>query len=131
MRSRSLGETLTLWEQILAGAEVNRKELPALEQYRAQLASEMADVREALSRRLALQAESFQATRDLRSYLQRGNDLAERLQSGVLLHYGRRSPKLAEFGMKVPRPRPKRGKDGPGRQEKGAPRKPLPPLSSQ
>jgi hypothetical protein len=121
MRSRPLGETLTLWEQLLAGAESNQEDLSALEQYRAQLASEIADVRNVLARRFALQAESFQATRDLRSFLERGSDLAERLQSGVLLHYGRRSPKLAEFGMKVPRPRLKRVKAGPSGKEKGCP----------
>jgi hypothetical protein len=122
MRSRSLGETLALWEKLLAGTEANREDLSALEPYRAQLAAELADVKDTLTRRLALQAESFQATRDLWSFLRKGSDLAERLQSGIVLQYGPRSPKLAEFGMKVSRLRLRlREEDRSGKEEAGVP----------
>jgi hypothetical protein len=118
--SRKLASTIITWEQLLAGAEANREDLPALEQYRVQLEAEMADIKAAHARRLALQAESRQATRDLVSFLRRGSDLADRLKSGVRLLYGRRGAKLADFGMKVPRKRGKT-KPGPGCQVKGCP----------
>jgi hypothetical protein len=105
MRSRSLGETLAFWEKLLAGTESNREELAPLESYRAQLAAEMTEVKGLLVRRLALQAESSQAARDLGFFLRRGSDLAERLRSGIVLLYGPRSPRLAEFGVKVTRTR--------------------------
>jgi hypothetical protein len=48
-----------------------------------------------------------------------GRDLAAQLQSGVRLLYGRRSPKLAELGMKVLGSR--KAKAGPRCGVKGCP----------
>jgi uncharacterized membrane protein YccC len=118
----SLQSILASWERLLAGAAANQDDLPVLEPYRAQLEAALADVKAAHSRRLSQQAEALQETQKLRSLFKLGQDLAARFQSGVRLLYGSRSPKLSEFGMKMPGPRAKaRGKAGPGCAVKGCP----------
>lgn len=92
--------TIAHWEALLAGAEVNRDDLPALERYRAQLEAALKEAREIQSRRLNQESEARQMTQDLHARIKLGRELAAQLASGVLLLYGRRSPKLGEFGMK-------------------------------
>jgi hypothetical protein len=107
----SLTSILAHWEKLLAGAEANRDDLPALEPYRAQLAAALADTKEAYERRASCQTEARKGTQELRAVIRLGRELAARLESGVQLLYGRRSPKLAEFGMKAlfRRAKPKAG----------------------
>jgi len=110
---QSLEKVLAHWERLLAGAEANRDDLPALEPYRAQLAAALADTRATYDRRASRQAEARQGTQELHALLRLGHELAARLESGVRLLYGRRDPKLVEFGMKTlsrrGRPKPARG----------------------
>jgi hypothetical protein len=104
----SFAAIVARWEALLAGAEANRDDLPALEQYRGQLEAALKDTREIHERRLSQESEARRLTQEARALLQLGRDLAAQLESGVLLLYGRRSPKLAEFGVKaVPRSRKK------------------------
>jgi hypothetical protein len=116
----SIDATFTIWEKLLAGAEANQDDIPALEQYRAQLEAALADSRKAFERRLGLQAEAQKGTQELHALLRLGRDLADQFQSGVRLLYGRRSPKLAEFGMKALGRRTK-AKAGPLCTVKGCP----------
>ena len=99
--TQSFAKVLAHWEKLLAGADANRDDLPALELYRAQLEAALADTRAIHERRASRQAEARQATQELRALIRLGRDLAARLESGVRLLYGRRNPKLVEFGMKV------------------------------
>jgi hypothetical protein len=118
----SLQGTLAAWERLLAGATANKDDLPALEQYRAELESALAEVKASRARRLSQQADALRETRKLHDLTRRGKDLAAQFQSGVRLLYGRRSPKLSEFGMKVLGRRPKaRSKAGPGCAVQGCP----------
>jgi hypothetical protein len=109
---QSFAKILAHWEKLMAGAEANRDDLPALEPYRAQLAAALADTRATYERRASRQVAARQATQELRALIRLGRDLAARLESGVRLLYGRRSPKLAEFGMKalLRRAKPKAGR---------------------
>lgn len=99
--SKSYAATLSHWEVLLAGATVNRDDLPALEHYRAQLEAVLKEAKETQARRLSHEWEARQMTRDLEVRLRLGRDLAAQLESGVRLLYGRRSPKLGEFGVKA------------------------------
>ena len=94
-------DTIAHWEALLAGADANRDDLPALEHCRAQLEAALKEVKEIQARRLGQELEARQMTRELHARVELGRDLAARLASGVLLLYGRRSPKLGEFGMKA------------------------------
>ena len=92
--------TIAHWEALLAGAEANREDLPALEPYRAQLEAAVKDTKDARAQRLSQEAAARQATQELHAALRLGGDLASRFESGVRFLYGSRSPKLEEFGMK-------------------------------
>jgi hypothetical protein len=98
---------LAHWDRLLAGAEANRADLPELEQCRAQLEAALVDTREAHARREGQRAETHRTTEEIQAVLRLGRDLAAQLEAGVKLHYGRRNPKLAEFGMKPLLPRKK------------------------
>lgn len=98
--SRWFTSAVAQWETLLAGAEANRDDLPALEHYRAQLEAALKETKEIQSRRHAQESEARQMTQELHARLRLGRELAAQLASGVLLLYGRRSPKLGEFGMK-------------------------------
>jgi hypothetical protein len=100
MSKTSFAAIVGHWDVLLAGAEANRDDLPALESYRAQLEAALKEARELYARRLSHEAEALQMSRELRARMDLGRDLAARLESGVRLLYGRRSPKLSEFGMK-------------------------------
>ncbi|MFL6262099.1 MAG: hypothetical protein ACJ76Y_20575 [Thermoanaerobaculia bacterium] len=122
MTRNTLQSTLAVWERLLAGAAANQDDLPALEQYRAELESAVAELKASHARRLSHQAEALQETQKLHGLTRRGRDLAAQFQSGVRLLFGRRSPKLSELGMKVLGPRTKaRGKAGPGCAVRGCP----------
>lgn len=107
MARTSFADTATDWERLIANVVNNKDDLQSLEPYRTQLETELAGARTASLRQAAAQAEAQQATRDLEGFLQRGKDLAERLRTGVISRYGRRSEKLAEFRIKPLRPRKK------------------------
>jgi hypothetical protein len=116
----SLASILAHWDNLLAGAEANRDDLPTLESCRAQLEAALRDTREAHARRESQRVETQKSTSELRALIRLGRDLAVQLEYGVKLLYGRRSPKLAEFGMKPLLPR-RRWKAGPGCAVKGCP----------
>lgn len=96
----SYNSTLARWERLLAGAEANRDGLQALERYVVQLRAALADTRAARERQEKLRAEAQGATLELYRRLTLGRELVAQLESGVKLLFGRRSPKLAELGMK-------------------------------
>jgi uncharacterized membrane protein YccC len=106
---KTYANVLAHWDRLLAGAEANRADLPELEQCRAQLEAALVDTREAHARREGRQAETHRMTQDLQAFLSLGRDLAAQLEDGVKHRYGRKNPKLAEFGMKpvLPRRKPK------------------------
>lgn len=120
-RRKSLSSIVAVWESLLAGAEANREDLAMLEHCRVQLEAALKDTKAARERRLGLQAEALQATQDLYALVRLGRELAAQLESGARLVYGRRSPKLTEFGMKALPARRARAKYGPGCQVKGCP----------
>jgi hypothetical protein len=124
MAKNSLVHTIAHWERLLAAVEENRKDLPFLERFQAQLGAEMDCVKDLRDRKSALRAETRQVSRDLRVFLARGRDLASRIQAGARSSYGARSEKLTEFGIRLRRRRPLWEKP---RKENEAPRNPTAP----
>jgi hypothetical protein len=107
MPKTSFADIATDWERLIATVVNNKDDLQALEPYRTQLETELTGARAANIRQGTAQAESQQATRDLEGSLTRGKDLAERLRTGIISRYGRRSEKLTEFRIKPLRPKKK------------------------
>jgi hypothetical protein len=121
MAKNSLVHTIAHWERLLAAVEANRKDVPFLEMFQAQLGKEMDCVKDLRDRKSALRAEAHQASRDLRVFLARGRDLASRIQAGARAQYGIRNEKLTEFGIRLRRRKAVREKP---RKENEAPRNP-------
>jgi hypothetical protein len=107
MPRTSFADIATDWQGLLVSVANNKDDLPGLEPYRAQLEVELEGARAASIRQAAAQSEAQQATRDLEGFLQRGKDLADRMRTGIVSKYGRRSEKLAEFRIKPFRSRKK------------------------
>ena len=126
MAKSSLVHTIAHWERLLAAVEENRKDLPFLEMFQAQLGKEMDCVKDLRDRKAALRAETRQVSRDLRVFLARGRDLASRIQAGARSQYGIHSEKLTEFGIRLRRRRTVREKPR-KEKENEAPRNPTAP----
>jgi hypothetical protein len=109
------------WEALLAGAEANRESLSALEPFRAQLEAALKDTREVYTRKLDHEQEALEMTQDLHTQVKSGRDVAAQLESGVRMIYGRRSPKLLEFGMKPLLPRVGKKTVDPEEETEGCP----------
>jgi len=107
MPRTSFADIATDWERLLVTVANNKEDLQILEPYRAQLEVELAGARAASIQQAAAQSEAQQATRDLEGFLTRGKDLADRMRTGIVSKYGRRSEKLAEFRIKPFRSRKK------------------------
>lgn len=118
-RRHSLADIIARWERLLAGAELNKDDMPALEKWRSRLQSALGDTKAAYEQRETLCAETRKATQDFHALLRLGRELAAQFESGVRLLYGRRSAKLGEFGIKALIPRAKQARGGCG--AKGCP----------
>ncbi|HZF13913.1 MAG TPA: hypothetical protein VFE33_34400 [Thermoanaerobaculia bacterium] len=98
---------LSDWERILTSIEANAADLSHLATPRAQLAALLAQVKEIKQQQSASRATKETASLQIQSALVDGQRLAALLRQAVRQHYGPRSPKLAEFSLKVFRGRAK------------------------
>jgi cell division septum initiation protein DivIVA len=89
---------------MLAGAEANAAELAGTAEVRNALATAAAGVQSALNRQSDLTGQAQQATRDLEESLDLAKRMYSRLRSGVIMHYGRESEKVVQFGLQPARP---------------------------
>ena len=106
MSKESLATTLQQWEQLIAAGEADPAEWSHLQGYRRELQELLENARQLSVRQDALNAAKQQVTRDLDTVKERGRELASLLRMGAHSVYGRRSPKLREFGL-----RPRKGKN--------------------
>lgn len=120
MARTSLADVIKQWKQLLATVAANKADLPALEEYRVQLETEVTGAEEESVRQATLQAEVQQSTRNLEGFRKRGQEAAVRIRSGIRSKYGLRSEKLTEFGMR-PQRRRKASKEKPPPVVEGKP----------
>ena len=100
----SIADYQKAFAAMLTGAEANAAELVGTEEVRNGLATAAAGVQSALNRQADLTGQAQQATRDLEESLDLGKRMYSRLRSGVIMHYGRESEKLVQFGLQPARP---------------------------
>ena len=110
MTSLSYRNLLSDWERLLAAVRSSEVELPALLAYRMALENHYESVKAARARQLALQKDSQQATRELRTQIHAGGDEASRLRSQVKALLGPRAPRLRLSGTAPLPPRKSRKK---------------------
>jgi len=89
------------WQRILAPLEANAADLSHLEVPRAKLAALLSQAAGIKKQQAASRATKETASEQLQATLVEGQRLAALLRQAVRQHYGPRSPKLAEFNVKV------------------------------
>jgi hypothetical protein len=93
------------WEQLLAALDTNAGELPDVSAHRQPLELVLVNAKAISARQDAHRAGLGQATRELEAVMTDGRDSANRLRNFLRSHYGSRSDKLTEFGVKPVRKR--------------------------
>jgi hypothetical protein len=97
------------WERLIQRMTTNAQELPHLEATRTRLEGMLAEAREAAARQAVHTAGKQEASSKLKTLQTEGERLATLLRGAVRQHYGIRSEKLAEFGLKPFRGRKRNG----------------------
>ncbi|HBL27758.1 MAG TPA: hypothetical protein DD490_13050 [Acidobacteria bacterium] len=87
----------------------NREELGHLEPSRARFEEIFGQIQEAANRQASYTASKQEASQQLQGFLTDAERLATVLQLAVKQHYGIRAEKLADFGLKPFRGRPRKG----------------------
>lgn len=105
MPKESYGNHMFGWDRLAATAEDNVQDLGHMSQEIDILKEALAEAREAKHRQTVLRAAAQQASRDLDAAMEKANEVAVRLNRGILSRYGTRSEKLVEFGLRPWRPR--------------------------
>ncbi len=95
-------------QRLLARLNSNREELPHLEPSRVLFEGLFAQVQEAADRQASHTASKQEASHQLQSFLTEAERMATVLLLAVKQHYGIRSEKLADFGLKPFRGRPRK-----------------------
>jgi hypothetical protein len=99
-KSFSYGNTLSEWEQVTAAVTDNQADLPHLESRRDQLQAILEEARTIAQQQAIHTAGRQDMSRRLEDAIERGRKLTTFLRAGAKEHYGNRSEKLVEFGMK-------------------------------
>lgn len=105
MPKESYGDHMYAWDKLAASLENNSEAFGHLRRELDVLKEALQEAREAKHRQLVLRAASQQASRDLDAAMEKANEMAVRLNKGILSQYGHRSEKLVEFGLRPWRPR--------------------------
>lgn len=93
------------WEQLLAALDSNAGELPDVSAHRQPLEQVLVNAKAISARQDAHRAGLGQATRELEAVMADGRDSANRLRNFLKSHYGVRSDKLTEYGVRPVRKR--------------------------
>jgi len=96
-------------QRLLARLNSNRGELQHIEPSRARFEALFGQVQEAADRQAFYTASKQEASQQLQTFLTEAERLATILLLAVKQHYGIRSEKLADFGLKPFRGRPRTG----------------------
>lgn len=101
------------WDRLQDRLTANATDLAHLEVLRTQLGTVMEQARQIASTQSAQTAAKQTSSQALKTTMAEGDRLATLLRSAVKQHYGIRSEKLAEFGVKPFRGRPRIAKPDP------------------
>ena len=112
-KSNSYAETVNGWEELLTALEENSGDLPQLDLPRQRLQTIADQIRGFAAEQASLTASRQQATERVYFLLTQGRKLATVLRTSVREHYGNRSQKVAEFGLRPLRTRSRSADDNP------------------
>ena len=110
MPNASLADFVTDWEKLLKNVTDAAAELPDLAVYKEPFTQLLASAKDMLARSQASKGLKQQETKDLQILMGQGKDAAAKLRSALKAHFGPKSERLVQFGMRPFRPRKKSDK---------------------
>ena len=96
---------VTTWETTLTNVKARAAELPDLTAYVTPLEIFLGEAKSLQANQKALTGIKQQETQNLLEVMAKGREAAIRLRAALKAHYGPRSERLVEFGMRPPRKR--------------------------
>lgn len=88
------------WENLGAAYRNNVPDLAGLDPLASELEGVLTELRGLTKQQATLKAAAQQATKEIADRVARGRLLATRLRNGVKAHYGTRTEKVLEFGVR-------------------------------
>jgi hypothetical protein len=107
MPKTSLADFVTDWEALLKNVGSNASELPDLDAYRAPLEQLLESAKDTIALSHSRRGVKQEETRTLRTIMTEGKDAAVKLRSAIKAHYGPRSERLIDYGMRPRRSKPR------------------------
>ena len=105
MPRNSLADMVTDWETLLKNVTDTATELPSLDAYKAPLEQLLEKAKDGIALSQARRGLKQQETKDLRLLMGQGKDAAVKLRAALKAHFGAKSERLVQFGMKPARKR--------------------------
>jgi len=100
MPKSAYADHMQVWSHLADQMESEALDLHHLQPYLTSLQEGLREARAAKTRQLELRAAAQQATRDLEAAMEKANEAAMRLHTGLLGAYGTKSTTLIAFGMR-------------------------------
>lgn len=113
MPKTSFADMLLDWEKLTSACQANAADLPGLEAMQKELEALLAETIALGKQQDAQKAAVQQTTKEINDRLLRGRLLATRVRNGAKLHYGTRTEKVIEFGIRPFRKRVRLPKEPP------------------
>ncbi|PYQ64353.1 MAG: hypothetical protein DMF53_07680 [Acidobacteria bacterium] len=107
MPKSSLADFVTDWETLLKNVSDTAAELPNMDVYKGALDQLLASAKDGIALSHARRGLKQQETKDLRELIGKGKDAAVQLRSAIKAHFGPKSERLLQFGIKPARKRKK------------------------
>jgi hypothetical protein len=107
MPKTSLADFVTDWETLLKNVSDAAAELPNMDVYKGALEKLLASAKDGIALSHARRGVKQQETKDLQELMGQGKDAAAQLRAAVKAHFGPRSERLLQFGIKPIRKRKK------------------------
>jgi hypothetical protein len=103
--NKAQADFVTDWEATLTNCRNRAAELPDLSSYIVPLETLLAEAKVLTARKKSLRGVKQQETLDLQEVMSNGREAAIRLRAALKAHYGPKSERLIEFGMRPLRKR--------------------------
>ena len=108
MPKSSLADFVTDWEKLLKNVTDTSAELPNMDVYKNALDQLLGSAKDGLALAEARVGVKQQETKDRQALMKQGKEAASKLRSAIKAHFGLKSERLLQYGVKPIRSRPKK-----------------------
>jgi hypothetical protein len=108
MPKTSLADFVTDWEKLLKNVTDTAAELPNIDVYKTPLDQMLAEAKDGLALAAARIGVKQQETQDRQTLMKEGKEAASKLRSAIKAHFGPKSERLLQYGIKPIRKRTKK-----------------------